>query len=145
MKIADICSHRVLSLPVGASVADAAALMQTQRVGTLIITRTVAGRPLVAGILTDRDVVSAQLEEVADFSQLAVERAMTAEPILVRDSDEVAPILQRLRLHNIRRAPVVDEAGVLIGLISTDDLLQHLARQIGGLAAAVTRQLRPPA
>ncbi len=145
MKIADICSHRVVSLPVGASVAEAVALMHSQRVGSVIITRTLAGRPVVAGVLTDRDVVTAQLEERADFSQLGVERAMTPSPLVVRGSDDAAQILRRLRALNVRRAPVVDEAGAPVGLISTDDLLQDLARQIAGLAAAVSNQLRPPA
>ena len=141
MNIADICSHRVVSLPLGASLADAVALMYGERVGTVIVTRAVAARSIVAGILTDRDIVHAQLDKVADFSQMSIAAAMASSPLVVQGDDDATEVLHRLQGRGVRRAPVIDEFGAPIGLISTDDLLQHIARQISGLATVVSNQL----
>jgi CBS domain-containing protein len=140
MNVADLCSHRVIAVPLGASLSDAVTLMYSERVGTVIVTRTVAGHPIVAGIITDRDIVRAQVERVADFSQLSIADAMTPDPLVVRAVDDTTEVLQKLRSRRVRRAPVVDELGAPVGMISIDDLLPHIARQIGGLAAVVASQ-----
>lgn len=140
MNLADLCSHRVVSVPLGASLSEAVTLMYSERVGTVIVTRSVAGHPIVAGVLTDRDIVRTQLDRVADFSQLSVADAMTADPLVVRDRDDSTEVLQKLRSRRVRRAPVVDELGAPVGMISIDDLLPHIARQISGLAAVVASQ-----
>jgi CBS domain-containing protein len=143
MNVGEICSHRIISVPVGTSLSDAVALMYGERVGTVIVTRTLAGQSLVAGILTDRDIVRAQLHRIADFSQLSIADAMTSNPLVVRADEDSSVVLEKLRMQRVRRAPVVDELGAPIGLISIDDLLQHLARQITGLAAIVASQAAP--
>ncbi|HTW76029.1 MAG TPA: CBS domain-containing protein [Steroidobacteraceae bacterium] len=140
MNVADICSQRVVAVAVGASLSDAVALMYSERVGTVIVTRTVAGQPQVAGVLTDRDVVRTQLERAADFSQLSIADAMTHDPLVVHPGDDLMDVLRTLRGRRVRRAPVVDELGAPIGMISVDDLLQHIAAQISGLAAVVASQ-----
>lgn len=140
MNVADLCSHRVIAVPLGASLSDAVTLMYSERVGTVIVTRTVADHPIVAGIITDRDIVRAQLERVADFSQLSIADAMTPDPLVVRAADETRGVLQKLRSRRVRRAPVVDELGAPVGMISIDDLLPHIAQQISGLAAVVAKQ-----
>lgn len=145
MNVGDICSHRVISVPIGTSLTDAVAQMYGERVGTVIVTRSVAGHAVVAGILTDRDIVHAQLGRVADFSQLSIADTMTLSPLVVLASEDGGEVLQKLRARGVRRAPVVDEFGVPVGLISVDDLLQHLAKQIGGLAAIVASQSGSPA
>jgi CBS domain-containing protein len=141
MNVAEVCNHRVISVSLGASLIDAVALMYGERVGTVIVTHTVAGREVVAGILTDRDILRRQLDAQGDFSQLGIADAMTPEPLVVLAADDVTAVLQRLRTRGVRRAPVVDELGVPVGLVSTDDLLRHLAGEIGGLAAIVAMQV----
>ncbi len=140
MKVGDTCSHRVISVSIGSSLIDAVTQMYGGRVGTVIVTRSVAGQPVVAGILTDRDIVRAQLGRVADFSQLSIADTMTPNPLVVLASEDEREVLQKLRARGVRRAPVVDELGAPVGLISVDDLLQHLAGQISSLAAIVASQ-----
>jgi CBS domain-containing protein len=141
MNIADISNHRVVAVPLGGSLSDAAALMYSECVGTVIVTRTVAGRPVVAGILTDRDVVRTQLERLADWAQLSVADAMTREPLVVHGEDDTTDVLRELRTRHVRRAPVVDEFDAPVGMVSVDDLLQHIAAQISSLAAVVAAQV----
>jgi len=139
MNVGTICSRRIVSAPVSASLSEVVSMMQRERVGTVVVTQGEAGR--VAGVITDRDIVRAQLEHVADFSQLSTAATMSADPLLVSAEADIGDALRRMRLRSIRRAPVVDANGKLVGLLSVDDLLAQIAREITGLAAVVARQL----
>jgi|SRR5579862_1318170 len=139
MNVGTICSRRIVSAPVSASLSEVVSMMQRERVGTVVVTQGEADR--VAGVITDRDIVRAQLEHVADFSQLSTAATMSADPLLVSAEADIGDALRRMRLRSVRRAPVVDADGKLVGLLSVDDLLAQIAREITGLAAVVARQL----
>ena len=79
MNVAAICSRRIVSAPVSASLSEVVALMHRERVGTVIVTQGDAGGR-VAGLITDRDIVRAQLTHVADFSQLSTAATMSTDP-----------------------------------------------------------------
>ena len=137
MKVAKLCTQRVVSAPASSSLAEVVALMYGERVGCVVVTRLSEGKPRVVGVITDRDIVRAQLSRVADHSQLSLADTMTLDPLVVCEDDDTTSVLQRLRSRGVRRAPVVDRAGTLIGLISVDDLLQLVAREVADLAAVV--------
>jgi len=46
-----------------------------------------------------------------------------------------------MRKHGVRRLPVVDEQGELVGLVVLDDLLRRVATESGDLAETLRRQL----
>lgn len=140
MKVGEISQHPAVRIGIGASLGDAVERMCSERVGTAIITRNVEGRPIVVGILTDRDILRAQLQRAAEFSQLNVEDAMTRDPLLVRSDEELGSVLVKLQARSVRRAPIVDQAGAAVGLVSVDDLLQHIAKQINGIAGIIAGQ-----
>lgn len=140
MNIGSICSRRVISASLSAPLSEVVALMRRERVGMVIVTHTVADQVLVSGVITDRDIVRAQLERVADFSQLSTAETMTAAPLLLKEEDDSEYALQNMRGLNVRRAPVIDARGVLVGVLSVDDLLTHIAREIVGLATVIARQ-----
>lgn len=139
MNVGAICSRRVISAPVSASLSEVVALMQRERVGAVIITQGGEGGR-VAGVVTDRDIVRAQLTHVADFSQLSTAATMSTDPLLVAAEEDIGDALRRMRARTVRRAPVVDANGRLVGALSVDDLLAQIAREIAGLAAVVARQ-----
>jgi len=139
MNVGTICSRRIVSAPVSASLSEVVSMMQRERVGTVVVTQGEADR--VAGVITDRDIVRAQLEHVADFSQLSTAATMSADPLLLSAEADIGDALRRMRQRSVRRAPVVDADGKLVGLLSVDDLLAQIAREITGLAAVVARQL----
>lgn len=140
MNVGTICSRRIISAPVSASLSEVVALMQRERVGTVIVTQGEAGAR-VAGVITDRDIVRAQLTQVADFSQLSTAATMSRDPFILSAEADMADALRRMRQRCVRRAPVVDTDGNLVGLLSVDDLLAQIARELAGLAALVARQL----
>jgi len=116
--------------------------MAQAHVGAIVITQGDGEVATVCGIITDRDLLRAQLERTADLSSLSAGEIMTRNPLVLSEESSVDSAIAHLRARNVRRAPVVDHFGSLVGLISADDLLRHLASQITLLGLAVLGQAR---
>src|SRR3984893_8763021 len=84
LTVGDIMSRSVLTTEVGASVAEAAALMYSRRVGSIVVVQ--GNTPI--GILTERDLVRFAAG-AADARAALVGDYMTAEPDTVEVTDEV--------------------------------------------------------
>jgi CBS domain-containing protein len=109
-------------------------------VGTVILTRTPADPPVVAGIITDRDVICAQIDHAADLGSLPTFNHMTPDPLSLAENMRVEEALGRMRSRGVRRAVVVDESGGLVGLISVDDIILRLADQVSAIGRLLETQ-----
>ena len=70
MNVGQVCNRQVVSVPTSAPLSDAARLMCDAHVGAIIVTRTPSMRPVAAGVLTDRDIMRAQLDAPAEYHKL---------------------------------------------------------------------------
>jgi CBS domain-containing protein len=93
----------------------------------------------VLGIVTDRDVCMALLRSGGTLAQARVSSAMSAPAHRCSPSDDVLEAERALGLHQVRRLPVVDEAGTLVGLLSLDDIAAEARREANLLAPSVTQ------
>ena len=116
MKVAEIMSRSVRSIEPTESIADAARLMAELDVGALPVED---GGELV-GIVTDRDVavrgVAAGIHDGAP-----VLRIMSQGLITCREDDDVSDVLTVMARQQVRRIPVCNETGTLIGMMSLGD------------------------
>ena len=140
MKVGEMCSRGVVSLLESASLRDVADLMKERHVGAVVVLAEYSTCLRPAGIITDRDIVRAQLTHVADLSRLCVADVMTKSLLTLRDDEELENAIETLRVHSVRRAPVVNARGDLVGFLSTDDLIAEVARQVNSLAQLLQRQ-----
>jgi acyl-CoA synthetase (AMP-forming)/AMP-acid ligase II/CBS domain-containing protein len=136
LTVGDIMSRSVLTTEVGASVAEAAALMYSRRVGSIVVVQ--GNTPI--GILTERDLVRFAAG-AADPRAALVGDHMTAEPDTVEETEEVIDAFRRFAAHGYRHIPVV-AGGDLVGIISMRDLVMKLRR---GPAAAAHGAVGPSA
>jgi CBS domain-containing protein len=97
--------------------------------------------PKPLGILTDRDIVCGQLDRAGDLHCLVVGDVMTRDPLTVRAELEVTEAIRALSARGVRRAPVVDSSGALIGVVTLDDLLPEVAQQLNALAGVASAQI----
>ncbi len=134
MTVRALCNHNVATIDRDAGVIDAAARMREEHVGDLIVVEERAGHRIPVGILTDRDIVIAVVAKRVATSAVTVGDAMSAQLLTVHQDNGVEHALREMRRAGVRRAPVVDGSGALIGVLSIDDVIDHLAVQLGHIA-----------
>jgi len=146
MKVGDLCNRTAITASASAQVSGAARLMYEKRVGAVVATTGRADRPIAVGILTDRDIVCAQLDRTADLSQLRLGDIMTPDPLVLNEDTSTEEAIRCLRHRHVRRAPVISSGGELVGVISFDDLLAHVSGNLRALAhlAEVLRGRQAP-
>lgn len=142
MLVGSLCSRGPVCVSTAAPIADVALLMREQHIGIVIVTEGSLERRRAVGVITDRDIVRAQLERTADLSRLCAGEVMTHKPLVIGEDEPVDGAIAHLRARGVRRAPVVAPNGALVGLISADDLLANIVRKLVGLAEIVGRQRR---
>jgi CBS domain-containing protein len=137
MNVGEVCSRVVVFAERDMPLVEAARLMREHHVGSLVVVdETGAGRVPV-GMVTDRDIVVAAVAKSVDPRTVAVGEIMAGEVVVAQETDSEFDILRTMRRRGVRRLPVVDAAGRLVGLITLDDLLGLLAEELGSLARAV--------
>jgi CBS domain-containing protein len=114
--------------------------MEAEGVGCVVVTEQ--GRPV--GMLTDRDAALTVLTRKLDADSVPVREVMQ-QPLQTLEADApIAWALSLLRTNRLRRLPVVEASGALVGVLSLDDLLRLIATEVGDLAEAIRRQLSQP-
>lgn len=141
MSLADLCNRSPVTIAADASLVDAAQLMRNRHVGFLIVTPDGGEGPPI-GVLTDRDIVIEVISKGVDPTTVRASDAMTREPLVVSMEASPEQVLAQMRAFGVRRAPVIDPAGRLVGVVALDDLLDWLADAIGNAAAVVRHEQR---
>jgi len=142
MTIASCCQREVVTVSTTVSVIEAARLMRDRHVGCVVVTADAAGAGVPLGILTDRDIVVAVLALNLDPEEVSVGDVMSPGPYTVSAGDARSDALEIMRAKGVRRLPVVDTEGHLVGIVSADDLLGLLADEVSSLARLVSREQR---
>ena len=132
-----ICNHNVATVWKDQGITDAAALMREQHVGDVIVVEPRGNGTVPVGILTDRNIVVGVIAKGVAADAVTVGDAMTRNPLTVREDATLERALQQMRRHGVRRAPVVRANGDLVGVIAIDDVIEHLAAQLGHLADVI--------
>jgi len=140
MAVGDICNREIVITEKSVSVVDAAKLMRSHHVGDLVVVEEKGGRKHPVGIVTDRDIVVEVLAAGVDPESLKVGDIMGPEVATVRESEGLFEALRYMRDKGVRRMPVVDREGGLIGILTLDDVLSLLAEEMTELAKLVSHE-----
>jgi CBS domain-containing protein len=135
MNVASLCRREVVTVPASASVRQAAAAMRNEHVGALAVTDPYTpGR--VIGIITDRDLVVDLLATDHPVDQ-AIGSLCHTELAGVPAAASVQDALQAMERQGVRRLLVFGEDQAVVGLVSTDDLVEAVAAELDALAATL--------
>ena len=133
MNVGSVMTRDIEFIDAGASVAEAAATMGDLSVGALPV-GTAGG---VEGILTDRDILFRVVAQGLDVTRTTVGAVMTTTLFSCRQEDLVATALNLMGARNIRRLPVLDGDGVMVGLVTLADLSRRMLLDSGTIQQAV--------
>lgn len=141
MTVGDICKRNVVVAPKSEMIIDAAKRMRTSHVGDLVVVEPRNGRHMPIGIITDRDIVmSVVAGDPQHMHCLLVSDVMNTDLITAQEQDTIETGLQKMHEHGVRRLPIVDGAGALVGILTLDDVLQYLTAQQNELVALVAKE-----
>ena len=130
MQIAEVMTPGPITCAPDTTVAEAARLMWEGDCGVLPILRDRA----LSGVVTDRDLFIALATRDAKPSELTVGAVAHTAPITCTPRDDVHQAMGKMKTHRVRRLPVVDKDGTLVGIVSMNDLLLAIAPEtaLGG-------------
>lgn len=124
MKVSDVMTRGARACREHEPLTLAARIFREERCGFVPVTNA---RGRVLGVLTDRDVCLALLRLDAAPSEVRVAEAMTREPHCVHPDERIEDAERTMRAWQVRRVPVVDAGGLLVGVLSIDDLARAAA------------------
>jgi CBS domain-containing protein len=133
-----ICTRPVVTASAQMTVDEAARVMRSKNVGALVVVN--AGRPV--GMLTDRDVAIEVVAKGLDPDTARVGDVMHKKPITIREDLGILDAAKVFAKTGVRRLPVVTRSGVLVGVITVDDLIMLLGNELGHVAGALSAGLR---
>jgi len=111
---------------------DMADLMEIHNVGSVIVLQE--GKPV--GIVTDRDLVIRCLSKNRDSNLCTASDIMTRAPRTMKETDGLYDCIRVMREAQIRRMPIVDEEGTITGIITFDDILSMLTKELADLTTS---------
>lgn len=114
----------------------AAQLMRRHHIGALVVVDAQEkNRPV--GIVTDRDLVLELMAEGLDPAVFTAGDIMSLNLVLARPDMDAMDAVQLMEAHQLRRLVMADEAGRLAGIVTLEDILEVLSRELANLAAGL--------
>ena len=142
MTIGAICNRQVITVDREIDIAAVASVMRDNHIGYLVVTDARSGGSGPIGVITDRDIVVKVLAKDVDPHTLTVGDVMTPEPLVAADDDGIGETLRRMRRMGVRRVPVVGLGGKVSGVLSIDDVVDHLVSQLSDVSGSIRNELR---
>ncbi|MDX6406535.1 MAG: hypothetical protein QOH70_3990 [Blastocatellia bacterium] len=103
------------------SVSQAARVMRRERIGPVPVVGDERTREII-GIVTDRDLAIKVVAESRDPNRTTVGDVMTHTIVVCREDDDVSTAIAAMEEYQIRRIPVIDQGGRIVGIISQADV-----------------------
>lgn len=137
MSLKSIMIEDITALPSTASVLDAAKFMTDMNVGSVIVTDD--DRP--SGMITDRDVVAKVIAQGKDSSTTRISEIMVSPVVSIAEDKDIVDATQLMSNHGIRRLPITNTGGKLVGVVSLDDVLVQLGMEMQNIATTLKKEI----
>ena len=142
MCIGKFCKRNIVSATRDTTIVEAANLMRRGHVGDVIVVEQVDEGRRPIGIVTDRDIVVGIVAAGLDPNLVKVGDLLLRPLVIVDERSGYAETIRLMSAKGVRRMPVVDEAGLLVGIVTQDDLLRQLAEPLAVLSQLAHHELR---
>ena len=121
MNCNDVMTRNPACCVASESVSRAAQVMETEDVGSIPVVESTQSKKLI-GIVTDRDLALRVVGGNRDPQNTRVEEVMTRNPVTCSPNDDLSLALDYMSQHQVRRLPVVDANGQVVGIIAQADV-----------------------
>ena len=118
---------------------DVAQIMRHSHVGDVVVVDQPNGKKVAIGIVTDRDLVVQVMAAERDPLTTTAADIMSTSLITVGERSTIHETAELMRFQGVRRVPVVDEDGGLLGIVTLDDLLTEIGEELALLGKVFAR------
>lgn len=142
MNIGPFCNRHVVTATRDTTVAEAAHLMRHHHVGDVVVVDELDGGNVPVGIVTDRDIVVGVVAAGLDPAVIRMEDLLQRPLVVAEERAGYAETVRAMSARAVRRMPVIDAAGKLVGIVTLDDLFHQLVGPLAELASVPARERR---
>jgi CBS domain-containing protein len=141
MKVQDVMTKNPASVTPGATIREAAQLMQREDTGIIPVVDEQGSKRLV-GVVTDRDIAIRVVAEGRDGGTRVSEVMSTSRLATCTPDDDVDDAMEAMATEQLRRIPIVDDRGSLIGIVAQADIVRKA--KDSGRAEKTVQQISEP-
>jgi CBS domain-containing protein len=144
MNISELMSKDPRTVTPDTPVSEAAQLMKEEDIGMVPVIERVGGaetRGRLVGVITDRDIAIRTVAEGRAVDS-PVRDVMSSGVRTATPSDSVESVMELMGREQVRRVPIVDERGSLVGVVSQADLARK-AKNEGRVERTVEQNSQP--
>ncbi|MFC6865010.1 CBS domain-containing protein [Halomicroarcula sp. GCM10025817] len=134
MQVRDLMSTDVVTVPVGATLADAVRRLLEEGVGSVVV---VDGEGDPVGIVTESDALGLALETDDPLSSLSVEAVGHRPVVTTTPSTAVSTVARTMADEGVKKVPVIDGID-LVGMVTLSDVVWHLTELRSELSNAAS-------
>ena len=116
-----------------------AGILSKQGIGSMLVVSDHESRKLI-GIITDRDLCCSVVAKGLNPQSTPIENFISRNPFACREGDSLDNCERLMQEHKVRRVPIVDADGRVIGIVSQADLaLKDKPEKVAKTVAEVSR------
>jgi len=125
MKCSDVMTENPVCCLSNDLVSQAARVMRREHIGPIPVVSDERTKEII-GIVTDRDLAIKVVAESRDPNRTTVGDVMTHTIVVCREDDDLSSAIAAMEEYQIRRLPIIDRGGRLVGIISQADLATRI-------------------
>jgi len=135
MSLETLCRREIACVDIKTKVIEATQLMEDKNVGSVVVIQN--DRPV--GIVTDRDVVIRVVNKGLDPAKCSVADIMSLELVTLNQGTGLYEALEQIKESgsSVRRFPIVDDHGAIKGIITLDDVIYLLGKEMSDVAVII--------
>lgn len=140
MLMKDFCTADVVCCGRDATLLEIAHLLRGRHTGDVVVVDGPDTERIPAGLITDRDIVVKVLAADRDPRKVTAGEVMRTPLVTADEGEDSSEALARMRKHGVRRLPVTNAAGSLVGIVTLDDLLRLVVADAGALLDVIAKE-----
>jgi len=142
MSLRNMCRKDVVSVRPGTMVNEVVRLMEEKNIGSVVVQNAgERGEKEKFGIVTDRDIALRVVGKNLDPTKTLIDDVMTQNMVLILSENlGLLEALEQVRKSAVRRFPVVDVDGNLTGIITLDDIITLLGKEMADVASIIENE-----
>lgn len=138
-EIRSIVREQVVTASPDTPLAELAQLMEEENVGSVVIVEEAQPR----GIVTDRDITIEIVARGRDAASVTAADVMSEDLVTVGTDSGIFDVLRTMEEASVRRIPAIDADGRLVGIVTFDDFVVLLGRELKLLGDVVEAEIPP--